>query len=210
MYTTRAEAEQKISGTTILYDGDPVYISNVGGSDGKVTLEFCKIPFGSNKRQWVDIDDPLLDFKSISSKLGYVDYYSSRGIREALFVSRAPVRTTRQGVDSRVVRIFSFFNDRHSYSWDHILEQESLNSTIKNKYTPASTAIKDLLNSPDEVRSVAISRKCMLAFDKVNPPNLIYRNERVGYTEDGKLLKLAPHKKFLAEELTEMQGFKIA
>lgn len=215
MYDTVEEARQKLENSTVLFEGQPVHVLQVSGKKNQVTLGYYPLPFSrgdcEGPKDFVSISDKRWDFKSLGTKLGYINVEKSPWHKghEAVFASRVPTRNSRQGLDTRTVRITQFYPE-NNWEWTHILGVEGLNRTVNNIFPTAPEAVTMLYESPDHFRSVAIGRKLMMIFDKINPPNLVYRNEKVGYTENGKEFKLAPHKSFLAEELTDMFNLRIA
>lgn len=219
MYDTTEEARQKLGNSTVLYEGIPVQILDASGSKGKIGLTFHRLPLNDAnhepERFTRSIEDKAWDFRSLSSKLGYVNRDKSQFSRfkEAVFVSRVPSRASRQGLDGRVVSIKPFFQGASKGSacdWAHLFYDEGLLRTVRNEFPKAHEAVKALFDNPKDVISIAISRKLMLAYDQVTPPVLVYRNEKIGYTEDGVTFKLARHKKHLTESLTDEEGLKIA
>jgi hypothetical protein len=79
MYETTEEAKQKLEGSVVLYDNVPVFISSITGSKKKVTLYYKKIPLNdSDEPQPRDISDPLWDFRSAGTRLGYTQVLNPR------------------------------------------------------------------------------------------------------------------------------------
>lgn len=216
MYDTREEAQQKLANSTVLFEGKPVQILEATGSKNKVILRYHSIPYPQQgidgPTDSVHIADTRWDFKSLGTKLGYVNINKSPfdAKQEAVFATRIPTRNSRQGLDQRTGRVSQYPSPEHPWIWDHLLNHTGIVDCINNKYPTAAEAVNQLTADCDMVRSVAIGRKLMMIFDRVNPPNLVYRNNKVGYTEDGITFKLAPHKAFLKEELIDMLGLKIA
>lgn len=215
MYDTREEAQQKLSGSTVLFDGLPVHVLDARGSKNKVQLDFHRLPLPSTgvsgPQDSVNINDPRWDFRTLGTKIGYVDVEKSPfdGKQEAVFVTRIPTRNSRQGLDHRTTRVWQFPLQEHSWNWEQLICFEGLVRSIQNKYVTTQQAVQHLYKYPDTVKSVAVGRKLLMTFDKINPPNLVYRHEKIGYSEDGVTFKLAPHKVHLKEELVDMQYLKI-
>lgn len=220
MYDTTEEARQKLEQSTVLFEGVPVLVTGAEGSKGRVRLGFVPLPFNSSTdAKIVPINDKGWDFKSLPSKLGYVNLYGGEhhknGAEEAVFVTRVPTRASRQGVDNRTVKLIRYGQETvtslgEGLQWSHVMSYEGILKTVNGNFPSAKEACKKLIDGIGKVKSVAISRKLMMIFDRVNPPNLIYRNEKIGYSEDGTTFRLAPHKQFLAEELQDLEGLKIA
>lgn len=219
MYETLAEADQKLTNSCILYEGNPVKVIGTAGENGRdqVKLSFVPLPIprsrpiSSTDLVTRKIIDPGFDFRSLGSKLGYVNIPKSpfNSCREAVFVVRVPTRSSRQGLDRRTTQVLQMGTHTCQYEWDTLAGEQGLVDCIHNRYPTVKEAIKLLTDDPINCKAVAINKKLMMIFDRVNPPNLVYRNEKIGYTEDGERFKLAPHKRFLSEELTDMLYFKI-
>ena len=212
MYDTREEASQKLEGSVVLFDGSPVMITGTGGSKNKVFLSWSPIPYrGQSQNESTLINDPRWNFKALGQRLGYVDVETQgTGIRETVFLSRIPTRHSRQGLDSRTVAVISRPDATYSYNWDMIVPQEGLVNTMRGIFVDSFTAFKEITKDPTHLKSMAISRKLLLTWNRVSPPVLFYRNDPIGYTEDGKVFKIADHKKYLIEELIDMENLKVA
>lgn len=214
MYDTAEEAKQKVENSIVLFNGNPVFIVGVGGKKGSVFLKFKTLPLGgAEDPQSVDISDPRWDFKSCGMKLGYTLVHNpNNGYWESVYVSRTPIRTSRQGLDDKTVCI-SYVDPSPTFHYNvaNLAGKESkFKDTIRNVY-PSSKEVFDRVTTQGSMyRSVPINRKLVLMYDRVSPPYLLYRNEKIGYTEDGLRFKLAKHKDFLREELTDMMGLKVA
>lgn len=213
MYDTAEEARQKLEGTVVLYDNVPVYIVTATGNKNKVNLHYQLLPLESGAEKLTrSITDPLWDFRTGGTKLGYTEAKNpSTGQIESVFLSRVPIRHSRQGLDSKTIQIQQFDRDRlYNISWSDIIQRgDGLNKTVKNIFSTPLIAFKNVTNNFKEYQSVPIHRKLSLMYDTISPPYLIYRNEKVGYTEDGTLFKLAKHKQYLSEELQDMVGLKL-
>src|ERR1700744_2925903 len=98
IYTTKEEATQKIINSTVLYDGKPVLLFQANGDRNKVVLSGYYLPKTSTSNSNIitkPIEDPLWDFTSGASRLGYSTVKSRYEKMEAVFTSRVPTRVTR-------------------------------------------------------------------------------------------------------------------
>lgn len=214
MYDTVEEARQKLESSVVLYDSVPVYIQSCSGKKNEVNLTFINLPVtGKDQEKTIrSITDPRWDFRSIGTRLGYTPVKSPvNNSWETVFVSRVPIRHSRQGLDNSTVSVIQFdTGSGYGYSWNDVLMSGGLIRTIKGDYPSTESAFDKITKDPELFKSIPVHRKLALFYDKVNPPNLLYRNDRIGYTEDGRIFKLAKHKNFLREELTDVIGLKIA
>lgn len=217
MYDTIEEARQKLEGCVVIFDNTPVRIVKIGGKDSKILLYYTPLPLiqgafddSSLKKEYME--SPLWDFRNLGSRLGYVAMTNPvTGYSDTVFVSRGPFRHSIQGLAERTV--FIKHHGLHQYSWPcswiNIIMSPSIINTMQSKYPPSPEVFQSLVKE-GKVSAGPISRKLALFFDRVNPPNLVYRNEKVGYTEDGLTFRLASHKSYLKEELQDCEGLKIA
>lgn len=198
-----------------MYNNIPVYIVGATGKKKNVNLHFRNLPLNDEKDPLTrTIDDPLWDFKSGGARLGYTTVLNqvNTNLHDTVFLSRIPVRHSRQGLDNRTVMIHHLERDtEQGYSWGDILNRgPGLINTIRGNFDAPEVAFNLITENNKEWKSIPIHRKLVLVYDKVSPPYLIYRQEKIGYTEDGKNFKLAKHKSYLKEELVDMIGLKIA
>jgi hypothetical protein len=215
MYDTVEEALQKIGNTVILYQDVPVYVSTATGKKGKVKLHITKLPAVSGAEDY-SIDDPGFDFKGIASRLGYTEVRNPvTDIFETVYLSRIPIRgqqgniVIRQGLDDRTVKVDPVTD--FGFKWnDLILRDSGFVNSVQDIFKTTKKAFDLITNSDPEYTSVPFHKKLALYYDTISPPYLLYRNQKIGYTEDGLVFKLARHKQYLREELTDIVGLKVA
>lgn len=211
MYDTKEEAQQKLVNSVVIYDNKPVFVVGARGLKGKITLSYTPLPFTGDKVEEAAIEDPRWDFKNLGSRLGYVSLVKdNKGKWVSVYSSRIPMRASRQGLDTRTVQISNLNIHEFVCSWDYIYRTNDLIMTMANKFPSAREAFNTITNEREGIRSLAFSRKLLLSNDYITPPTLWYRNEKIGYTEDGIIFKLPNHKSFLKEELVDMEGLRIA
>jgi hypothetical protein len=215
MYDTVEEALQKIGNTVILYQDVPVFVSSASGKKNHVKLHITKLPaVGDSNLK--DINDPEFDFKGIASRLGYTEIRNPvTDVYETVFLSRIPIRgqqgniVIRQGLDDKTVEIEPI--DEYRFKWGEILTRESgFTNSIQDTFKTTQEAFKLITAIDPEYTSVPFHKKFALWYDTISPPYLLYRNQKIGYTEDGLVFKLARHKQHLREELTDIVGLKVA
>ena len=216
MYNTVEEVKQKLVNSVVLFDGFPVYIQNAAKNKKEIELFYLKVPILRNeniKPEVAFICDPKWDFKTFGTKLGYVSVKNPLNEKfESLFITRVPIRHSRQGLDDRTTLLTSCPEEgSYKFSWNDVIYNKSttINNTIKNQFPSIESAFNTLINNY-EYHSIPIHRKITILYDQISPPYIIYRNDKIGYSEDGKIFKLAKHKNYLREELTDMIGLKIS
>lgn len=216
MYDTVEEAKQKLANCVVLYDGHPMYVRDAGKGRQGIELYCYKLPVSRVNRNedfTLLINDPKWDFKTFGSKLGYMSIKNpANEMFESLFVSRVPVRHSRQGLDDKTTLLTPCLDEgSYRFSFHDVIYNDTFGiiKTIKNDFPSPESAFKLLTENP-QYHSVPIHRKITFLYDQVSPPYLVYRNDKIGYSEDGKTFKLAKHKTYLQEELSDMIGLKIA
>lgn len=202
------ETVKKFSGTTVLYDGKLAQICDVTGDGDTIQLEYVLLPYRGQPSKKAYILDSNWDFTSLASRIGYVNVEWG-GVMNAVYCSRLPKRQTRQGLDTETVQVVNPLKDVSEFNWNAVKDSPHLNITINNLYPSLKSCVQTLIQDPVKNRSLSVSRRMAVVWDRINPPNLLYRRDRIGYTEDGETVKLAAHKHFLYEELTDMMGLKV-
>lgn len=211
MYDTYEEAQQKLANSVVIYDGAPVLVQKAGGQKNHVWLEFKRLPISrtSSEVEKRQIDDPRWDFRNLGSRLGYTTLQvPGSDLFETVYTSRIPTRHSRQGLDRQTV----ILEGMQVYQWkfENLIYQKGFNDMMTNTFMKPVEAFSTMVVNKGQYKSIAIGRKLALSYDQVTPPVLLYRTERIGYTEDGIKFKLADHKKHLREELEDIGGLRIA
>lgn len=216
MYDTVEEIKQKLIGSVVLFDGHPVLLKDAEKKKSSINLFFYRLPISRTKTveaEIVDVSDPKWDFRNFGQKLGYISIKNPVSDKfESLFITRVPVRHSRQGLDDKTTLITPCPEEgSYRFSWTDIVynDTSTITNTVKNQFPGVESAFQ-ILTKNKEFHSIPIHRKITFLYDQVCPPYLIYRSDKIGYSEDGKLFKLARHKEYLREELTDMIGLKIA
>lgn len=209
MYDTVDEARQKLCESTVLLNGDPVYISDMSGKVNHVILKYYKLPLNFASPEELSINDPGWDFRTGGTKLGYSQIkHPFEDYHYTVFLSRTPIRTSRQGLDNKTVMIYQPEQTEYTFGFSDFLKSGGLKETIRNEFLSVKQAF-NLVTENFNYKGAPFHRRLALFYDQVSPPYLVYRNVKIGYTEDGKSFKLAKHKRYLQEELVDMVGLKI-
>lgn len=202
------EVVKKFSGTTVLFEGVPVRIADVlGGTGDSIVLEYHEIPYKGGGCKKTYICNSGWDFTTLPSKIGYVHIENAFGFN-AFYCMRVPIRQTRQGLDNETMRVQGFNVDDNP-GWNGVIESSHFHDAVNQKFWTLKDAVDGLYSNPKRYKSIAVSKKFAVIWDMINPPNLLYRNERIGYVEDDCRIRLSPKKFFLREELTDMMGYKV-
>lgn len=212
MYDTREEARQKLEGTIVIYEGKPVIVIEAANdSNGGVRLAFSRLP-SKREIEWANIEDKKWDFRNMGAHLGYMDYFMDK-VGEPVYSVRVPRRQSKQGLCDSNVRTSIFLNDKmagYAPEFARMYVQEDFVRMMSLGKRDPEKVFRDLIKAPSNTYGQSINKKLALYWDRVNPPNLLYRGKRIGYTEDGSNYKLAPMFTHLTEELVDMENLKIA
>ena len=210
-YETVEEASMRLTGSVVLYDGDPVYVTNVTGVDnmeeggGKDIFRVYATPLPFNIER--DVVDKQIR-KYISSKkfnlsafkLGYCNL----GTGKAVFLSRVAMRQNRQGLtgDTLCIRSISGHNPM-DVGFKELVASKGFVSCIKGIYPNYKEF--DHEEKVEGLTSLALSRNIALQKDE-DGLGLIYayhRGVKCGYVKDGGRLFISNKFKFLKEEFEE-------
>lgn len=211
-YETVEEANMRLTGSVVLYDGDPVYVTNVTGVDnvdeggGKDIFRVYATPLPFNIEK--DIAGGKEIRKYISSKkfnlsafkLGYCNL----GYGKAVFLSRVAMRQNRQGLTGDTLRIRSISdNNPTDVGFKELVASKGFVSCIKGIYPNYKEF--DYEEKAEGLTSMALSRNIALQKDEEGL-GLIYayhRGVKCGYVKDGGRLFISNKFKFLKEEFEE-------
>lgn len=226
-YESVGDAQMRLNSTVVLYDNEPVYItqvSPVGPDDPKpdVFRVYAQpLPYGGGikpKRVWKDPFERGPDF--MEGEDGKVDklrkYISSRKFDLAPFpmgfmnkdgnvhyTSRAPRRQQKQGLSEGTFTDRVIASNIPRLSFGEAISSQEFVDCVMGKY-PSVQEATEMLKS-DAVRSVAFCRTFALSKDD-DLEDLIYlyhKTEKVGFIL-GQQLKLTQLANCLKEALREV------
>jgi hypothetical protein len=194
-YDNVNDAQMRLGGTVIRYNGKPVYVIDVGDKKDPETFDtyiYLNITFPiDGVVDQVLIDDPLLDFSPVP--VGYVNYNGG-----SAYVHRVPIRKWKQGLH----------RDNLNVEWDtynglgedaDILVTSSLARSILNEYPAFDEAIERVRSKRD--KSCAFNRKFSLVRSDIGLLWLYYKGEQVGWIEGEQTFVLGNEHRYLQEEL---------
>ena len=211
-YETLEEAEMRLNGTVVLYDGEPVYITRVakaGPDDGKADVFRVyaqPLPYKPNG----GLEDGAFR-KFISSKkfdlstfkMGFMNYKG-----EAIYCSRKPARQYKQGISNNTFVTKPLTGDKpfpygaKAYRLTDLITDKSFVDMVKGVY-PSFEKAREKVSK--DGGSCAFSREYALMAD-ADLDGLIYlyhKGDKVGFILDDKV-KLANKMKCLKEALAEL------
>lgn len=205
-YESLEDASMRLIQTVVMYDGEPVYITNiknVGPDDpkGDIFRVYCQpLPYGAKA-----LDEAQMR-KFISSKkfdlaafpMGFMNYGN-----EALYCSRKPKRQQKQGLSNGTFDCTNIrFPEADTPRLDGCLPMKEFHDCIKGVYPSFQEAVS--LVQVGGKFAVAFSRTFAVVQDE-DIEELLYiyhKKQKVGFIMDGKL-KLAKVGLCLKEALAE-------
>lgn len=200
-------AHRYLSGSVILYDGQPVYVMECFGEGDELGAVIRKV--GRNWRQdsgRIMFNDPLVDMTPIP--LGMCNYTISRGeegdhnATQALVLKRAPVRAWKVGLTKSNLRVRSAEGNPSIAAKESLITSQSLTNMVNSKYPPLKEA---MLKTDDEsTLSFAFSRNFALAKEGEVFHTMTSGTVGVWRSDDG--ITLDNRFKFLQEQLNKEIG----
>ena len=174
MFESQRDAEMRLTGCMVRYNGTPVFIEGVlNGTNLAVFIPEKKIT------EAISWDDPNFDFSS--APLGYINHGS-----KAIFSCRIPHRKYKQGVSVQNITV-------DSGSARDVFPSDGLYSCVKNEYPSFDEAVATLRKG----RSIAFHRWWMVK-QALEGIHLYHRGNRVGEVVNGRPVLLKT-KRFLKE-----------
>jgi len=208
MYDTKEEFHQKLVGTVVLYNSVPVSIQEaLGSSKNKIILDCYKLR--TKERETVSAWDPGWDFRTIGSRLGYMNFdYGEGSYRQALYLTRVAVRqaVSTQGLSQKNVKYDGFRPDKtkgldyYKPTWTQIVQNEGFVDTLERKY-PSLTEIYDVFSKEKSLSSKAFHPKFAINKPSIGPFYLEYRGKDIGYSDDLSRWKIGEDYDYLRETL---------
>lgn len=202
MYDSADEANNRLAGTIVSYDGEPVYIRDAQNhADGCIRLSMIPHPFnGSATRK--RIDSPAFNkFRPIP--LGFCNFFTPGGNRHVTWCERTSPRSRRQGLCSDNVRMITLSPGGSGGMRGIRLEgafsgSDAFREMVTGQYPSFDLVLRTLV--PDS--SIAVSREFALRRGKMNLVTLHHKLEEVGVVFRGQLFLSNDHQ-FLMETIVE-------
>lgn len=163
-YETLEEVSARLKGSVVMYDGDPVYVADVGAvgpGDGPDVARVYIVPLPLNKNKFYGKEEAnrkLLSSKKFDLrpfKLGFMNYDG-----RAYYLSRIPARQYTQGLKGNTLRIKTL-DGGNPPPFQQLVYEKAFYDCIKGVYTPVKDAFDDLKGK----KSVAISRDFAFTVD---------------------------------------------
>lgn len=217
-YKRSSEFRDRYLNSIIYYKGDPVHVYDISPArdrdddreDTNITLSVTFLPYDHtvNKSQKLSAFDP--GFYDTPTYLGYANAFTrmseqqDRLIQYGTFLTRMPIRRSRQGVCSE-----NLFIPRSSgHGFNDLLYKPGFMKMLKNEY-PSFRETKELVLKDKDTGSWAFDPKFALEFTQLDQFHLYYKNLPVGYSLDGDNFVLSKGS-FWLREILEEKGLKVS
>lgn len=175
--TSIRDLEQKLSLSLCRYKGEPVWVGNARSK----TLPLYSFP--SRKEIVAEISFNDEEFDTASPPLGYVNYKDI-----VYYITRAPIRRTRQGIDTRSITVHDLRNRTgiiSSGQREAIFFSEPFKNMIKGKYPDLDKTLKELRDAWKKdykvIKEKAVTRNIALSINEVGIISVYYKNSYIGY-----------------------------
>ena len=210
MFDTREEANQKLSGTVVLFNNIPTYIYEAVGKGDSLKVRHMLLR--DKKEQANYLREPGWDFKTVGSKLGYTNVsMGEQSYNEGMYVTRIPVRRTQscQGLSSHNLRYNGLKGSRRlglsslSINWNSLYVAPYFLDTLEGRYPRLDDLGKDFKNP--WVISKAFDRSFSVRRPDVGPFYLEYKGKDIGHSDDLYRWRLAPQFDYLHETLEHLK-----
>jgi hypothetical protein len=190
MFDNVRDANMRLQGTIVRYEGQPIQIHEVVGVDAAIKLVVMGLV--DEEVQRLGLDDPELNLDPVP--LGYVN--EGKGTS---YVERIPIRKWKHGLHRENVHIRG---DMVELGRD-VIRTRYMADTILGVFPTLPEALQSVVEG--RRKETAFNRKFSLRMDEeTGIVNLMYRTERVGFVMDGKP-QLGPKMQYLKEELEAEQ-----
>lgn len=209
MFDSGKDAFQKLGNTVILLNETPIYITGCeDGPKDSVVLKYYKLPIegaGTPELLSTTLDEKYVDFRSLGSRLGYINGVSPKGDKQAVFVSRMPKRLSVQGINSNNLmfqHFMDFTNNNKALSTDFksLYKTQGFSDMLKGAYPGRKQAAEKLLHDKS-FTSLAFARWFAFVRKQVGPFYLEYKGKEVGWSSDLKTVNLSKAYTHLQETL---------
>lgn len=214
MFDSENEINQKLGNCIVLKDNRPLYV--IGANSSRAILGVFKD--GTKEEARVNLNDPGLDFKNLGERLGYINLRSvgRRLVRETYYMMRQPIRRSIQGLHDNNIYISSPRNPESaigSIQFHHVYQEngDELSCTFRGQYSSLRDIERDF-SKDSSLFSRAFSRDWAVERNKEIGPefNLMYKMQKIGYSEDLHNLRISPKFKMIERDLDKIKEAALA
>jgi hypothetical protein len=197
-YDSLEDAQRRLLGTVVMYDGDPVFIDNIRGLSRDQIADITVLPYNAIRKE---VKLLVKNFQVLDlPPLGYINYGNF-----SHYLTRVPVRQIRQGLCAQNVMI-SQNPDGKNPTFDQMMRHQSMVDMFKNRYPHFDECWERLLKA-DEPFKIAFGKKFAVSIDDMESVTLECRGINVARSNNprkyGPRFALPKKFEYLAEELQE-------
>jgi hypothetical protein len=210
-WTDTEQARERLSGTVVLYDGQPVYINDIENGDNfedgipRANISMCGQVDGKTFRK--RLDSPKFNkFRSLP-ELGWINS-TKYG---AILLQRRATRSRLHGLSGNNVYA-SFFLGMPEYTigrfergWEAVWNTKSFIDQCNNEYP----SLASILLNIEEASGLAFSRKFAVYRDTLGLRWLYRETDRIGIFTNANSLNLLEKFKFYREEIMAEPNFTL-
>jgi hypothetical protein len=174
-YDSVEEAQRRLVGTIVTYDGQPVQVNDVRSHpDGILRVSFSAWPFDGREPDVRKMINSPLFKRFVTPPLGFCNYFSGRSAN-CFWTERVSARTQRQGLSSDTFNASALQSgDRANYS--AIVASDGFREMVCGEYPTYADALARLVPNS----SIAVDRNFALAKSAGSYVFLHHRREEVG------------------------------
>ncbi len=192
LFETAEDVNLKLSQCVILKNDQPIYVKQYCGGTNAENFEiyYTELPMFKRSRDYdtVRVKDPSLDWRSMSSRLGYMNA-ARADQREALFVQRTPARKSFQGLHSSNTKVSPWSGDV-SYglepgvsNLDYHIREDYFVEMMNGKYPTVKECIEHFKAFPKTL-SRAFNKFFAIKRPSIGPFYLQYKQQDIAWSDD--------------------------
>lgn len=170
--TSSRDLELKLYGTVCRYKGVPVYI-------GQTSAKLLHLYDITRKESVASISPNDPDFDTATPQLGYMNYED-----QVYYVSRPPLRRTRQGIDTRNT-VFKPLVGRFNYPPEHLLYSVQFRDMVMGNYPKLDSVLENMRASWKKDYNIglqkAVTRHIALMIKGSGIIDVWYKEQNIGY-----------------------------
>lgn len=211
MYDSVDEANQKLRHTVCMYGKAPVYITQAGGTNSKITLALQYLRSGALDEK--NLTDKSWEFRDLGSRVGYVNIVMGKGsYNEALYLTRMPIRQSHntQGLSQKNLYIPGMKGSpnlglpQQTVTFAQLYVTKPFHNMMEDAY-PDLEDLSDLFSKESWLTSKAFHRQFAVRRGDVGPFYLQYRGRDIGHSDDLQRWKVAQQFKYLDETFSHLK-----
>lgn len=156
-YPDVSEAQRRLQGTVIMYNGQGYYVSNVTQERSRSPIKLILLPVGGGDELVKDITDK--GFNNFAAfPLGFCNFFQGRdgerSRKDCVYIARTPTRSIPQGLHSRNVVSYQYPNS-NGPSFERFRNSDGFAEMLRGEYPSYEEAFDTLVPQS----SIAVDRE---------------------------------------------------